>query len=130
VTTSLPLVALIDDDLAVLKAVARLLRASGFEAATYRSAEDFLTAPPAAPPVCLVLDLKLGGMSGLDLLRRLRALQSGLSIIVMTGGDDPRVREEVYRLGCAGYFPKQADAELLVELIRSLTRGTWPKGVP
>lgn len=120
----------VEDDLATLTGLGRVLRAGGFEALAYSSAEGFLASLPTDPPVCLVLDIKLGGMSGLDLLRRLRALRSSLSVIVMTGIDDARVREEAYQLGCAGFLSKQSDAEGLLELIRSLTRATWPKGIP
>ncbi len=129
-TTSLPVVVVVEDDAATLKGLARVLRAGGFDAVPYSSAEEFLCSSPTGPLVCLVLDIKLGGMSGLDLMRRLRAWRSSLSIIVMSGIDDARVREETYQLGCAGYLSKQSDAELLLELIRSLMRATWPRGIP
>jgi FixJ family two-component response regulator len=124
------MVVVVEDDVATLKGLARVLRAGGFDAVCYGSAEEFLVSPPTAQPVCLVLDINLGGMSGLDLLRRLRALRSSLSVIVITGDDDARIREEAYQLGCAGYLSKQSDAELLLELIRSLMRATWPRGIP
>jgi FixJ family two-component response regulator len=124
--TALPLVAVIEDDLPTQKALIRVLRAGGFEPLPYSCAEDFLASPPHRFPVCLVLDIRLTGMSGLELLRKLKALGSRLSVIVMTALDDSRVRQEAYDLGCVGYLSKVADSEALLEMIRSLSRGAWP----
>jgi FixJ family two-component response regulator len=119
-TTLPPLVAVVEDDSQMLRALARMLNASGYEAACYDSAEAFLTSPPGRVPVCLVLDLRLDGMSGVDLQRRLRALGSTLPIVVLTGTDDPRARAESERLGCAGYLTKDGDGDTLPSLIQSL----------
>lgn len=116
----LPQVVVVEDDSATLKALGRVLRAGGFEPVPYRSAEEFLASPPLRLPVCLVLDIKLGGMSGLDLQRHLRAMGSSLPVIVMTAVDDDRVREESYQLGCTAYLSKESDGEILLDLIRSL----------
>jgi FixJ family two-component response regulator len=122
--TTPPPVAVIEDDLATLKALSRVLHAGGFEPLPYSSAEEFLSSPPARPPACLVLDMRLGGMSGLDLQRRLRSLRSNLSVIVMTALQDTDVRDESYQLGCIAYLSKDCDGELLLGLIRSLVRAT------
>jgi FixJ family two-component response regulator len=116
---SAPLVVVVDDDLGVLKAFGRVLRAAGFDAATYSSAEEFLTAPPPRRVHCLVLDVQLGGMSGLDLQRHLRAHGSPLPIIIVTAFDDDEVRGEARAAGCAGYFDKQTDVDVLLDLIKS-----------
>jgi len=122
-----PPVAVVEDDVATLKALTRVLSAGGFEPLAYSSAEDFLASPPTRPPACLVLDIRLGGMSGLDLQRRLRALGSNLSIIIVTALDDPNVRAEAYRLGCVAYLAKDCDADLLLGLIRSIVSATRPQ---
>ena len=119
-TTHNPLVVVVDDDLGLLTALGRVLRAAGFETATYRSAEEFLDAPPAARAHCLVLDVQLSGMSGLDLQRRLRANGCRLPIIILTAYDDNGVRDEARTAGCAGYFDKQTDVDVLLRLIHSL----------
>ena len=119
----LPIVAVVDDDLPTLKALGRLLRASRFEAAPYASAEAFLAAPPERPPVCLVLDMDLGGMSGLDLQRRLHVEGSRLPVIVVTGLEDQRLREEACRLGCIAFLHKDSAADTLLDVIRSLVAG-------
>ena len=64
------LVVVIEDDPGSQKTLARVLRTGGYEAAIYGSAEDFLSSPPESPPIGLLLDVHLGGMSGLDLQRR------------------------------------------------------------
>lgn len=115
-----PLVVIVEDDAATLTALGRVLRAGGFDAAAYRSAEDFLEFPPSRLPRCLVVDVRLRGMTGLDLQRRLTALGSRLPVIVMTAFDDARLRNEAYRTGCAGYLDKGSDAEVLLNMIRSL----------
>jgi FixJ family two-component response regulator len=117
--TYAPLVVVVDDDDAVSKAFARVLRAAGFDTATYSSAEEFLTAPPPRRAHCLVLDVQLGGMSGLDLQRHLRAHGSTLPIIIVTAFDDEKVRCEARAAGCVGYFDKQTDVDVLLHLIKS-----------
>jgi len=122
-----PLVAVVEDDTQTLKALSRVLNARGFDVAGYSSAESFLSDPPPRAPGCLVLDIQLEGMSGLDLQRRLRSLGSTLPIVVLTGLDDPRVRAESYELGCAGFLIKDSDGERLPSLVTSVLR-PWQSG--
>ena len=114
-----PLIVVVEDDLPTLKALGRVLRAAGFDTAMYSSAEAYLASPPVRNAHCLLLDIHLGGMSGLDLQRHLRAHGSRLPVIVMTAFDDERVRDEANRMGCAGYLDKAADIDVLLGLIRS-----------
>jgi FixJ family two-component response regulator len=119
VETSTPLVVVIEDDAAERKALGRVLRAGGFATAAYASAEEFQAFPPARRPICLVLDVRLGGMSGLDLQRRLNAESSTVPVIVVTAHDDPGIRSEAERLGCRAYLRKPFEARSLLELLRS-----------
>jgi len=114
-----PVVAVVENDAAVLTAFARVLRAGGFDPVTYRSAEDFIASPPPRPPRCVVVDMRLDGMSGLDLQRRLTSLGSSIPVIVLTGLEDSRLRDEARRIGCAAYLDKETDIEILLDLIRS-----------
>lgn len=118
--TELPIVAVVEDDLSTRKALGRLLRAAQFEPASYASAEAFLAGPPHRTPLCLVLDIQLGGMSGLDLQRRLNVAGSSLPVIVVTGFENQRVREEACRLGCVTFLHKDSAVETLLGVIRSL----------
>jgi len=113
----MPLVVVIEDDPASQKTLARVLRAGGYEAATYGSAEEFLSSPPHSTPIGLLLDVHLGGMSGLDLQRRLRNEGSTLPVIIITAFDDARGREQAERLGCVAYLRKPCAAETILSLL-------------
>lgn len=115
-----PLVVVVENDHATLKALGRVLRAGGFEAATYGCVEEFLTSPPARPAKCLVIDMQLGELSGLDLQRRLNDMGSTVPVIVMTAFEDPRVRAEARRLGCVAYFDKGSDIDEVLAVVSSL----------
>ena len=115
-------VAVVDDDESFACALGRLFRASGFEVHTYPSAEAFLASSTLPPPDCLVLDIHLGGMSGLDLQRRLHKLGASAPVIFVTAHDAPGVREEAEREGCAAYFLKPVPGQLLVEAITQAVR--------
>ena len=116
----MPLVVVIEDDPASQKTLARVLRAGGYDAATYDSAEDFLASPPRSSPIGLLLDVHLGGMSGLDLQRRLRKEGSTLPIIIITAFDDARSRDQAERLGCVAYLRKPCEAETILSVLRRL----------
>lgn len=120
-TASRPLVVVVDDDPGVLTALGRLLRAAGFETALHDSAEDFLEHSPAASPACLVLDVQLGGMSGLDLRERMLGQRSRVPVIFITAHDEPAVRVEAAQLGCLAYLCKPFEGRRLVDLISRAT---------
>src|SRR5262249_22255291 len=119
-TTSSPLVVLIDDDAGERKALGRLLRAGGFKPAPYASAEEFLASPPAQTPICLLLDIHLEGMSGLDLQEQLHAGGSTIPVIVITGSDDYRMRDRAEHSGCLVFLKKPFEGRLLLETLRQV----------
>jgi FixJ family two-component response regulator len=119
----MPLVVVIEDDPASQKTLARVLRAGGYEAATYASAEEFLSSPPQVSPIGLLLDVHLGGMSGLDLQRQLRNEGSTVPVIIITAFDDPRGREQAERFGCVAYLRKPCEARTILDLLDSLAGG-------
>jgi len=121
----LPCVVVVEDDAGSRRTLARVLRAGGFEAASYATAEDYLAAPPAEPPLGMVLDVHLGPMSGLDLQRRLRRAGSTLPIIVITALDDPRAQQQAESQGCLAFLRKPCEAETILDLLRSITPVTW-----
>jgi len=113
-------VAVVEDDTSSRKTLLRVLRAGGFDAREYTSAEHYLASPPRPSPVGLLLDMNLGGMSGLELQKRLQTSGSTVPVIVITGRDDPRTEEESWRLGCRAYLHKPCDASAILDILRSL----------
>ena len=118
-----PLVVIVEDDAAMQRALGRVLRARRFDTAAYASAEDFLDAPPSRAPVCMLLDIQLGAMSGLELHGTLKSRGWHVPVIMMTAFDDEHYRREAQAQGCAGYFNKVQDIDALFELIDSLQSG-------
>lgn len=86
-------VGVIDDDPGVRKALARLLRTTGHRVEVFESAERFLDRPAHTWPDCLILDVNLDGMSGLDLYERLRGVEKPRRVVFITGRDDGVVEE-------------------------------------
>jgi len=108
-------VAIVDDDASVRRALTRLLQSAEFRVLTYSSATEFLDTGIASAPGCLILDIHLGGMSGLELLSRLRELGHNLPILIITAHDDTQAREAAARGGCVAYLRKPLDAKMLLE---------------
>jgi FixJ family two-component response regulator len=123
-----PLVVVVEDDPGSRRTLARVLRAGGFDAAVYESAEDFLASPPTTLPVGMLLDINLGGLSGLELQHRLRSEGSRLPIIMITAYDEPHTRERAERLGCLAYLNKPCEPETIISLLRSLVSDTPSTG--
>jgi FixJ family two-component response regulator len=119
----------VDDDAPLRRALQRLLRSVGFAVQTFGSAEDFLARKHAPPPDCLVLDIRLGALSGFDLHDRLRAAGVSIPTIFITGHDDAATRERARTVGAAGYVRKPFDEAVLVSAIETaLGRPRAPAG--
>jgi FixJ family two-component response regulator len=116
-------VAVVDDDESVCRSFSRLLRTAGFQPVTYASAEAFLQDVKRPRFDCLVLDIQLGGMSGLELSRRLAAVRDATPVIFITAHDAPEVQSEALARGCGGYFHKHDPGPLVVEAIWRVVRG-------
>ena len=112
------IVAIVEDDPNMLRATTDLLDAHGFATVTFASAEDFLTRGIARGVDCLLLDIDLGGMSGIDLRRQLRASGSVLPIIFMTAIDDDATERQALASGCAAFLRKPFPQGALIDAIR------------
>lgn len=110
-------VAVVEDDPGMLRSIERLLKAYKYQTATFTSAEAFLEDTAASAATCLVLDIHLNGMSGIDLRRRLTASGSSLPVIFISAVDDESVHEEALATGCVAYLRKPFLAHLLIAAI-------------
>lgn len=115
--------ALVDDDPSVRKAFRRLLRAAAIEVDTYASGQELLDALQIRPPDCLILDLHMPGISGLDLLRLIGEENPGIPVIVVTGHDEPEARTRCISAGAADYLSKPVDERVLLQAIARLVGG-------
>ena len=111
-------IAIVDDDRSICTSLSRLLRLAHFQAIAYSSAEAFLAHEPRPPFGCLVLDIRLGGMSGLELLAQLAAEAPPPPVIVVTAVDEPALRAKAQALGCAGFFSKSTPGSGIIAAIR------------
>jgi FixJ family two-component response regulator len=116
--TLAPLVAILDDEPEMLKAIRRLLASRGFRVDTYERGADLLTAlAGSARPDCLLLDLHMPQMSGFDVLEAMRTGQILVPVIVITGHDAPGMEERARMLGAVGYLKKPVDRDDLLSAI-------------
>jgi len=114
-------IAVIDDDESVCRSMSRLLRAAHLHPIAYSSAEDFLADTKRPKFDCLLLDIQLKGMSGLDLRQRLAAVKDATPVVFITAHDDPEMRAQAEASDCAGYFRKtDAGAEVLAAIRRTI----------
>jgi len=107
----------IDDDDAVRESLAFLLGSAGFATHTYESAEAFLAALPEIGRGCVVTDIRMPGVSGIDLLRRLKEAASPLSVIVITGHGDVALAVQAMKLGAADFLEKPFDDTSMVAAV-------------
>jgi two-component system response regulator FixJ len=116
-------ICVVDDDDAVRDSVQVLLESYGHAVRTFARAEEFLRGRGPAKPACLILDLHMPGMGGLELLERLRAEGDTVPIIVITGRADAGLRRRVERAEAVAMLEKPVDDELLVETVAKICNG-------
>lgn len=117
------LVAVVDDDPSILRALRRLLRVAGYAVQTFVSGEELLEWPGLATVDCLVLDVNLAGLSGIQVQERLRERRLAIPIVFITAQDDAATREAAQRGGEARYLRKPFDDQTLVAEIRLALAG-------
>jgi FixJ family two-component response regulator len=118
-----PTVCIIDDDTSVRKALQRLIRAAGHQVEAFSSAAAYLEAAPPMAPACLVLDVRMPGMSGLELQQRLEGTPSQFPIVFITGHGDEDVRSQAMASGAVEVLDKPLDEKVLLAAIeRALDR--------
>jgi two-component system response regulator FixJ len=117
-----PVVHIIDDDDGLRESLAFLLRSAELEVRSFDSAKAFLDVLPHAAPGCVITDVRMPDMSGIELLRRLKELKVGVPVIVITGHGDIALAVEAMKIGAADFFEKPFDDDLLVASVRAALR--------
>lgn len=113
-----PVVFVVDDDVSVRESLESLIRTAGWQPETFVSAQEFLAHPRATAPCCLVLDVTLPGLSGLDLQQQL-AEHTGMPIIFITGHGDVPMSVQAMKAGAVEFLTKPFNDDVLLNAIRS-----------
>ena len=113
-----PIVYVVDDDKSVRQAFKRLLSAESMKVQVFESAFEFLDSKFTDRNACLVADIKMPGITGLELCRKLVDKGSTLPMILINGLDSDETRAEAQKAGVVGYFRKPIDAQALLDAIR------------
>ena len=111
-------VAIVDDDESVRRSLSRLLQQAGFHPIAFASGEDFLADPLHTHVDCLLVDIRLRAMTGIELHQKVVAEGSHVPVIYITAFDDPAAKAEAMRAGCAGFFRKTDAGPEIIEAIR------------
>ena len=117
-TSRSQLVAIVDDDKSVQRAIQDLMESAGLSARSFGSAEEFLEWGQRNQTACLVLDIRMPGMSGLELQAKLKAEGSLIPIIFITAHGDSKMRVQALKAGAVEVLIKPFDDEILLEKIR------------
>ena len=113
-------IAIVDDDESVRRSLSRLLQQAGFHPIAFASGEDFLADPLHTLVDCLLVDIRLRAMTGIELHQKVVAEGSQVPVIYITAFDDPAAKAEAIRAGCAGFFRKTDAGPEIIEAIRQV----------
>lgn len=114
-----PVVAVVDDDESVRESLPDLIREFGFAAHAFSSAEQFLASDIVSQTKCLVLDIAMPGMSGLDLQRQLKGRERAIPVIFITAQKEEALRTRAFEQGAAGFLPKPFSDTSLLEALKA-----------
>jgi FixJ family two-component response regulator len=114
-----PIVFVVDDDVSVRESLEPLIRSEGWQAETFESAQEFLTRPRALVPSCLVLDLSLPGLNGLELQKRIAVERTDMPIIFITGYGNVPMTVQAMKAGAVEFLTKPFSDDVLLGAIRA-----------
>lgn len=113
-----PVIAIVDDDPSVRRGLQRLVRSAGWKVETFTSAQEFLLRPPSVLPTCLILDLQMPGLSGLELQKRVTEADAGIPIVFLTGHGDIPASVQAMKAGAVEFLTKPVDEQNLLHAIQ------------
>jgi FixJ family two-component response regulator len=114
-----PLISIVDDDRSVIEAIVSLIQSVGYKAKGFHSAADFLKSGQLIKTACLILDVRMPEMGGVELQQRLAAKNHRIPIIFITAYDSDDVRAQAFQAGAAGFLYKPFSQESLLQAVRS-----------
>jgi FixJ family two-component response regulator len=117
------LVAIVDDDRSVQSALKDLMESAGLSARCFGSAEEFLESDERNQTACLVTDIRMPGMSGLELQAKLKAEGSRIPMIFITAHDDAKLKMQAMKAGALEFLSKPFDDEVLLEKVGAALKG-------
>lgn len=117
-------IAIVDDDEPLCEALGSVMKAAGFSTVTFASAEEYLDSANRKDSMCLILDVRLPGMSGIELQRRLLDTNSQVPIIFVTAHGDAPLRDLVIKAGAAGFLNKPVRSDMLLKEIHAALQKT------
>lgn len=116
---STPIVFVVDDDISVRESLELLIQTAGWRPETFESAQEFLSHPRSLVPSCLVLDISLPGINGLDLQKRVATERSDMPIIFITGYGDVPTSVRAMKAGAVEFLTKPINGDVLLSAIRN-----------
>jgi len=119
-----PLVSIVDDDASVRRSTRRLLRCSGLRAEAFASGEDFLRSEYIADTACLILDVRMPGLDGLELQRRIAETHRRIPTVFLTARASDEEERQAWRAGAANFLRKPVRKEALLDAIRAVLEGS------
>jgi CheY-like chemotaxis protein len=120
--SSAPIISIVDDDESVRAAMSSLVRSLGYESCVYCSAEEFLTSPRLREASCLIADVQMQGMSGLELQQELARRRPDMPVIIITAFPEERVRKRAKDAGAIAFFSKPVDSHALIGCLDAALR--------
>jgi FixJ family two-component response regulator len=120
--TKTAIIAIVDDDAPLREALGSVMKAAGFLTNTFATAEDFFNSANRESTACLILDVRLPGMSGIELQKRLADEKSQIPIIFVTAHGDASLRDSLMKAGAAGFLNKPVRSDALLKEIRAALR--------
>jgi FixJ family two-component response regulator len=121
----IPIIAIVDDDEAVRASTANLVRSLGFGAEAFASGEELLSSHRIDDARCVIADVQMPGMTGLELQRLLLACHHATPVIFITAYPEERIRRDALAAGAVGFFSKPFDGAALIECIQNALNGSY-----
>ena len=121
--SSAPIVSIVDDDESIRAAMSSLVRSLGYESCVFWSAEEFLTSPRLHDASCLITDVQMPGMSGLELQDELAVRRPDMPVILITALPEERIRKRAEAAGAAAFLSKPVDGHALIDFLAAALRG-------